>query len=199
MNAVENLRDTITPKSDQLNADDLTGTTMVITVSDVRRGTADQPVIIDYYGANGRPYKPCKSMRRVLIYAWGDDGKSWIGKSMQLYNDPEVKFGGVRVGGIRISHLSHIEGSQIMQLTATRGKRSPYRVDPLVTDAPYPEDLFNDRFPAWEAKIAEGKIDAETVIEKCRASGVLSDSQIKKIRMCGAASGPAVSQQEDGG
>lgn len=183
MNAgVENLRDTITPKSDQLNADDLVGTSKTITITDVRRGTADQPVSIHYEGENGRPYKPCKSMRRVLIYAWGDDGKAWIGQSMTLYNDPEVKFGGVKVGGIRISHLSHINGTQIMQLTATRGKRAPYRVDPLVSNEPYPEALFNERLPAWKARISEGKLTPEQVIAKCGQTGVLSEEQKSAIR-----------------
>lgn len=174
----DSLRDTITPKSDQLNADDLMGTTLTITVRDVRRGSADQPVIIDYDNDNGRPYKPCKSMRRVLIYAWGDNGKSWVGKSMTLYNDPDVKFGGVMVGGIRISHLSHIGATMLMQLTATRGKKAAYRVDPI----PYPEALFNERLAAWKERIADGKMTADDVIGRCEQTGVLTAAQKAAIR-----------------
>lgn len=122
------LRKSIEPKSDQLNADDLLGTTKTITVVKVARGTTDQPVFIHYDDENGRPYKPCKSMRRVLIGAWGDNGADWAGRSMTLYCDPAVKFGGVAVGGIRISHLSHIERDISMMLTTTRGKKSEYRV-----------------------------------------------------------------------
>ena len=96
MSDISNLSDTIVPKSDQLNADQLLGGSMTITVTDVRRGQSDdQPVIVHYQGDEGRPYKPCKTMRKVLIFAWGDDGHAWIGRSMTLYNDPEVKFGGV--------------------------------------------------------------------------------------------------------
>lgn len=128
---IENLRDTITPKSDQLNADDLVGTSMTITVTGVSRGAPDQPIEVHYEGGQGRPYKPCKTMRRVLIFAWGDDGREWAGRSMTLYNDPEVKWGGVKVGGIRISHLSHIKSALSMSITETKGKKKPYLVNML--------------------------------------------------------------------
>ena len=72
-NDVTNLRDTILAKSDQLNADDIIGTGITITVTAVKRGdSAEQPVVIHYQGDNGRPYKPCKTMRRVLIAGWGE-------------------------------------------------------------------------------------------------------------------------------
>ncbi|RRJ97834.1 hypothetical protein Ga0100231_005080 [Opitutaceae bacterium TAV4] len=48
-----------------------------------------------------------------------------------LYREPEVKFGGDKVGGIRISHASHIDGPFEIALTETRGKRKPFRVEPL--------------------------------------------------------------------
>lgn len=128
MSDVSNLSDTILPKSDQLNADQLLGGSLNITVTGVKRGTEDQPVVISYEGDNGRPYKPCKSMRKVLIFAWGDDGREWVGKSMTLYNNPDVKFGGVKVGGIRISHLSHIERDIALSLTATKGKKEIFTI-----------------------------------------------------------------------
>lgn len=132
---VRDLRDTIIPKSDQLNADQLIGGPMTITVTDVRRGGGDeQPIIIHYEGENGRPYKPCKSMRRILVFAWGNDGAEWIGRSMTLYNRLDVKFGGQEVGGIRISHLSHIEKDIAISLTATRGKKEPARIKKLVVN-----------------------------------------------------------------
>ena len=134
---ISNLSDTIVPKSDQLNADQLLGGSMTITVTDVRRGQSDdQPVIVHYQGDEGRPYKPCKTMRKVLIFAWGDDGHAWIGRSMTLYNDPEVKFGGVKVGGIRISHMSHIERDIALSLTSTKGKKQGYTVHKLDVQRP---------------------------------------------------------------
>src|SRR3546814_10205634 len=81
-NNVRDLRDTIVPKSDQLNAEQLLGGPITITVTDVKRGGGEeQPVVIHYEGEGGRPYKPCKSMRKVLVFAWGSDGGAWIGRS----------------------------------------------------------------------------------------------------------------------
>lgn len=129
---VTDLRTTIVPKSDQLNAEQLLSGPMTITVTDVRVGSGDeQPVDVHYEGENGRPYKPCKTMRKVLIFAWGADGRQWIGKSMTLYCDVNVKFGGEAVGGIRISHLSDIPKRLNVSLTATRGKKALYEIEPL--------------------------------------------------------------------
>lgn len=138
MSDVSNLRDTIIPKSDQLNAEQLLAGPITVTVTAVRRSDGEQPVMINYADDNGRPYKPCKSMRKVLIFAWGDDGRDWVGKSMTLYNNPDVKFGGVKVGGIRISHLSHIERDIALSLTATKGKKEAYVIKRLETPAPAP-------------------------------------------------------------
>lgn len=124
--SVSDLRDTIVPKSDQLNAEQLLGGPITITVTDVRRGGGEeQPVVIHYEGEGGRPYKPCKSMRKVLVFAWGSDGREWIGRSLTIFNRPDVKFGGEEVGGIRISHLSHIAKDIKIALTATRGRKEP--------------------------------------------------------------------------
>lgn len=133
MNAtIEDLRPTIIPKSDQLNAEQLLGGPITITVSDVRvSDSGEQPVVVHYEGENGRPFKPCKTMRKVLIHAWGTDGRKWIGRSMTLYNDPSVKFGGDDVGGIRISHMSDIERDVKVSLTSTRGKKAKYEIKRL--------------------------------------------------------------------
>lgn len=130
MNAtVEDLRATIIPKSDQLNSEQLLGGPMTITVAEVRLGSGeDQPVVVHYENENGRPFKPCKTMRKVLIHAWGPNGRDWAGKSMTVYNDPAVKWGGEDVGGIRISHMSDIERDIKVSLTTTRGKKAKYEV-----------------------------------------------------------------------
>lgn len=137
MNDVSDLRGTIVPKSDQLNAEQLLGGPMTVSVTDVRLGNSDeQPVVVHYEGEAGRPYKPCKTMRKVLIFAWGEDGRKWIGRSMTLYNDPSIKFGGMDVGGIRISHMSHIDGVIKVSLTATKGKKALHTIGVLKVAAP---------------------------------------------------------------
>lgn len=125
---LRNLSSTIVPKSDQLNADQLVGTTMTITVQSVTAGDSDQPIAIHYAGEEGRPYKPGKTMRKVLILAWGADGTQWVGRSMTLYNDASVKFGGQDVGGIRISHMSDIERDIQVSLNSTKGKKATHRI-----------------------------------------------------------------------
>ncbi len=126
------LRPTIVPKSDQLNSEQLLTGPLTITVTGVTvTNSAEQPVTIHYEGDDGRPYKPCKTMRKVLILAWGHDGSEWAGKSMTLFHDPAVKFGGQSVGGIRISHVSHIDRDIAVALTATKGKKTLHTIKAL--------------------------------------------------------------------
>ena len=128
------LRDTVIPKSDQLNYDDVATRPLTVLVTGLKAGSAEQPVIVEIADLKGDPlrdFKPCKSMRRVLIAAWGDKGKNWIGRSMTLYGDPSVKFGVVEVGGIRISHVSGINEPLSVKLTTTRGKRADFVVQQL--------------------------------------------------------------------
>jgi hypothetical protein len=127
------LRGTIKPKSDQLNADDLIGGPVTIRITGVSVGEGDQPVSISFEGDGGKPFKPGKSMRRVLVNLWGPDGAVYVGRSLTLYRDEQVVFGGVEVGGIRISHMSHLQREMTMALTATKAKRKPFTVKPLAT------------------------------------------------------------------
>lgn len=179
MSDAVNLRDTIVPKSDQLNADDVIAGPITVTITSVKRGDKDQPVVIGIDGGR-QPYKPCKSMRRVMIMAWGDNGSDWVGKSMTLFCDPAVMFGGVKVGGIRISHLSHIERDLALSLTATRGKRTPYTVQKLSV-AMYDPSAFDKNLPAWRKAISDSKLTADQVISRAEQSGKLTDEQKAQI------------------
>lgn len=177
----------ITPKSDQINADDLIAgpRTILVREVDIRPGT-EQPVSIFYEGDTGKPWRPCKSMSRVLVAAWGPDAKQYTGRSITLYRDPSVKWGGLEVGGIRISHLSHIEREMVMALTATKGKRSPYTVRVLTpaasTAAPELtlaqaranlEGAFDldDLRAIWSRKVmAPFRADLQTVLDERKAA-----------------------------
>ena len=128
---MNDLRDTIIPKSDQLNSDDLIGGPRTIRITKVSRNAGEQPVNVHFDGDGGKPFRPCKSMRRVMVQAWGPNADAYAGRSMTLYRDEAVTFGGMAVGGIRISHLSDIPKKMTMALTATKGKRAPYVVEPL--------------------------------------------------------------------
>lgn len=126
------MTESIIPRSDQLNADDLMTGPRTVTVADVKHGSSEQPVdIVTAEFGPERPYKPSKSMRRVLVAAWGKDAAAYVGRRITIYRDPEVKFGADKVGGIRISHLSHINTRLSLALTVTRGRRAPFVVEPL--------------------------------------------------------------------
>lgn len=129
---MNDMHSTIVPKSDQLNADDLLGRSITIKITGVTvRGGQEQPVTISYEGDNGKPYKACKSMCRVLVSAWGADSSKYVGRSLTLYCDPKVKWGGMEVGGIRISHMSDIDSALTMALTVTRANKKPFTVKPI--------------------------------------------------------------------
>lgn len=143
----------IIPKSDQLNAEDLLSGPITVTVTDVKQGTAEQPIAIIIDGER-QPYKPCKTMRKILVFCWSDQAANWIGKRMTLYADPDVKWAGVAVGGIRISHLSGIESQVMLMLSETKGKRKPITVKPLPDEVPQSVP-FNFTDMICEAKTSE--------------------------------------------
>ena len=178
------IRAAAAPRSDQLNSEDLIGTTKTIFVTDVRAGSAEQPIIVHYEGDNGRPFKPCKTSMRVLISAWGDKARDWIYKSMTLYADPEVTFGKDKVGGIRISHVSHIDSALALNLSVSRGKRKLMKIEPLrISDLPpYPEWLFATRLDRMREYIELGEASVEQVIEQASKTGRLSEQQMAAIR-----------------
>jgi hypothetical protein len=127
----------IAPKSDQINADDLISGPRTFTVESVTEGSTEQPFNIHLVENPGRPYRPSKSMRRVLVMAWGKESDDWpTGGRITLFRDPEVKFGRDEVGGIKISHLSHIDRPMTFALTEKRGSRKPHTVEPLPDAGP---------------------------------------------------------------
>ncbi|OAN71123.1 hypothetical protein A8B82_21260 [Sulfitobacter sp. EhC04] len=155
----------IAPKSDQMNADDLIGGTRTIKITRVSASpdSAEQPVAVSFEGDQGKPFKPCKSMRRVMVNIWGADASKYVGRSMTLYRDPEVKFGGIAVGGIRISHMTDMKNNRevVMALTASRAQRKPYTVKPLQLQSEPPK--------ASEAEIKAAQDDATTAAKQGKA------------------------------
>jgi len=160
---------TLAPKSNQMNADDLIvgSRTIIVTNVDVAI-EAEQPVAIHFEGDSGRPWRPCKSMRRVLASAWGPDSSQYVGRGITLFREPGAMYGGQQVGGIRLSHLSHIDGPLTVMLTTSRGKRSPYKVLPLQASSPASPPA--PAKPAPPASPAEDLIEAAA--DACSGSGL---------------------------
>lgn len=118
-------------KSDQLNAVDLTGAPKTITITKVAIPGGDQPVTINYEDDGGKPYKPCKGMRRGLVAIWGKDAEQYIGRALTLVINPDVTWGGAAVGGIQISHASDIDKQIKFPLALSKQKRIMFTIDPL--------------------------------------------------------------------
>ena len=136
------LTESIAPRSDQLNADDLISGPITVTIQEVVKGTAEQPVDVRLVEFPGRAYRPSKSMRRVMVMAWGAEASAYAGRRLTLYRNAEITFGKDKVGGIEISHLSHIAKPLTVALTATRGKRKNFTVKPLAT--PVTRDFLSE-------------------------------------------------------
>lgn len=125
------LTNTIIPKSDQINADDLITGPRTFTIKGVRQGSDEQPVNIDLVELPGRPFRPSKTVLRILVTAWGKESDNYTGRRMTLYRDADVKWAGQDVGGIRVSHLSDITKPLTLALAVTKGKKSKHVVQPL--------------------------------------------------------------------
>lgn len=155
--------DTCKARSDQLNADDLVGGPITVSITNVSKADSnEQPVHIAISGGY-QPFKPCKTMRRALVAAWGKNAAEWIGRSMTLYRDANVKWAGESIGGIRISHLSHISKQLDLALSESKGKKKKIVIQPL-------KDIVSE----WT-----GKLNACTSLEQLLALGAqLSKTQL---------------------
>lgn len=150
------ISETIAPTSDQLDAVDLLSGPRTFTITKVSRGNSEQPVQI-HLAEFPRVWRPGKSMRRVLVAAWGPDASTYVGRKVTLFCDPDVKFGGERVGGTRISHMSHLpKGKKIsVPLLISRGKSTMWTVEPLIEPAVPAEPTAEQIAHADTAKLKE--------------------------------------------
>lgn len=82
------------------------------------------------------------------------------GRRVELYCDESVTFGKDRVGGTRISRLSHIDGKKNAPIIPTRGKGATWPVDPL------PELSRVDQLKAeWRAASPERRTEIEAEVK----------------------------------
>lgn len=127
----------IEPKSDQLNSDDLALGPKTITITKVTiKESGDQRVSIFFEGDNGKPWKPAKTMTRLMGALWKTrESADFVGKSVTLYRDDTVTWGALAVGGIRVSHVSHIEDKTIVMVRQKKGVSAPVTVLPLKMDS----------------------------------------------------------------
>jgi len=150
---------TLAPKSDQLDAIEL-AEPRTITITRVTAGTKDQPLNVWFEGDGGRPWRPAKTVRRILRECWGKLGSDWVGKRCTIYNERTVEYGGVEVGGVRVSHASDIPGPIVMMLPIKRGKFRRYEVQPLKATIKQPSSNARPPLDLAPATPTEAAFDA---------------------------------------
>lgn len=124
------LTDTIKAKSDQLNASEIASSMTIKITKATKKASSDQPISIFYEGDDGKPWKPCLSMRRVIAHLWGER-VDMTGRYITLVCDPTVTWGGEAVGGIRISAMSNIDSKKKVPLRASKHKVKQYTIDSI--------------------------------------------------------------------
>lgn len=150
------ITDALAPTSDQLDAIELVNPRTFTIDSGSRLGSRDGKTVAEIRLVGfPRVWRPSKGMLDVLARCWGTDGKAWAGRSVTLYNDPEVTFGKDKVGGIRISHLSDIDRDIQVSLTATKGKKALHTIKRMQAQSGLSAAQIADWTAAIEAAAAE--------------------------------------------
>lgn len=125
------LAETLIGESLELTADDLIAGPKLLRITKIE--ITDDPkrrVAIFYEGDEGKPYRPCLTMRRVLAGCFGANADDYIGQTIEVYRDSEVVYGKQKVGGVRIRRAS-IEKTVTIMVQVSRGKKAPWTVHPL--------------------------------------------------------------------
>lgn len=141
--SVIDFTDTIIAKSDQLNAADIAGVKLLKITDATKAEDQDQPVFIYYEGGGKKPWKPCKSMRRVIANVWGSkvDLKDRV---IEVKCDPNVTWAGQEVGGIRITRMSHMSAKKTFPIRVSKNKVEKYTVHPLESSVVASNNLLEE-------------------------------------------------------
>lgn len=153
--------DTTAPKSDQLDAVDLLSGARIFRIEAVSEGPADQPLQVHLAGFP-RPWRPGVSMRRVLVAAWGKNAQAWVGRYVELFCNPDVMFGREKVGGTRISRMSHLDRTLGVPLIVGKGRAATYAVEPL----PEADIRVSDLRGEWKGADADRRKAIEAEVAK---------------------------------
>ena len=134
----------VAAKSDQIDADNLIGgITMDVTIKSVQRGPSNEQPVQLVLNETDKFYRPSKTFRRALIGCFGDDPANWVGQRIRLVRNPDTTFGGVKVGGIEVSHAS-IPAPIVLMLSTKRGKKTAVSIDvipPVAQPVPMPDHV----------------------------------------------------------
>jgi len=154
MNNATALQQALAPKSDQLNADDLIAANITIVIAKVSINLgSEQKIIINYYNDNGKPWKPSKGMGRVLTEILGGDPDKWVGETVELFRNKEIRFGKEKCGGIQIAGMSAVRNVTTLLITTSKGKKSSITINPIAAlgNAPVQQPQQQTQQPAPES------------------------------------------------
>jgi hypothetical protein len=188
----EDFASTTQAKSDQMNAVDLVGGPVAYRITGIKMtGAPDQPVSISVDG-HRQPWKPSKTFRRVLLLLWPETSPDeWVGRDVVLWCDPEIKWAGEKVGGIAISHASHINERKVFALAESKSKRKTIVVEPFQpVDAPaqssapvfWPDEAFAKRLAAAQPKIDSRELTAEAFIATLEKKAPMTAGQKARVK-----------------
>jgi hypothetical protein len=145
-------------KSDQLNAIDLIGGPITVTITEVKVNlNSDQTVSVSFGGDNKRPWKPSKTMIRILITKWGDDETKFAGRHLTLFRNPTTTWGGNAVGGVEVSHMSDMDNDDRFLLSTGRGKTSQFKIEHLKIKTP--EEKAAEKLNFASAWVSQSKLE----------------------------------------
>lgn len=186
-------RDFIEIKSDQFNYEHFLAGPKTFKVAKIgsKKDQGKKKLLIYMEGHESTPFVPCLGMIKCLSNAdgWGDKLTEWVGRSITLFGDSKVMFGSKELGGVRISHISHIAADYETKITERRGVRIDYLIRKLVESSsaqepvnPYPADQFAAQLEKMRGSIESGKSTADKIVAYCLTIGTLTAEQEAAIR-----------------
>ena len=166
--------DTTKAKSDQLNKLDLMcgPLTILITGAEVIGTGDDIKGVIHFKGDNGKPYKPSKTMARIMSWKWGDDESKFIGESMTLFRNPDTRFGKKTTGGIEISHMTGMSDDDRFLVSGGQRGMVSVKIEHLIFKSEKtPEEIEADKLSranVWSSQ-AKTEINEITTLDDLHA------------------------------
>ena len=99
-----------------------------------KKKEVDKAVI--YFKEIDRGWVFSKTSGHCLAKMFGEDDDAWIGKRVTLFADPDVKFGGDQVGGIRVSGSPDISQPMTIRIKFPKKKAIEVTLTPTAPSRP---------------------------------------------------------------
>lgn len=141
---------------------------VVLVEMDDDNGGKKKPPVMHFSDPDSKPLIMNNSNWMTLEDLYGDESDNWTGKKIELYKDPNVMFGGKRVGGVRVrkpassgNGSGHAQHFTIENLKAIREQLRGLGVTPrtlkdteIATQAGL-DGVYNEHAAILTAKLAE--------------------------------------------